>query len=59
MLVRRAVWKRIQCRLMSRKKAGHKHNTRIAKRFFEGVAKFRYLGTTLTDQNIMNKEIKS
>jgi hypothetical protein len=44
---------------MSRKKAGQKHSTRIANRFFEGVAKFRYLGTTLTDKNVMCKEIKS
>jgi hypothetical protein len=26
---------------------------------FEGVAKFKYLETTLTDQKCMNKEIKS
>jgi hypothetical protein len=37
--------------LMSRKKAGQKHSIKIANRSFEGVEKFKYLGTTLTDQN--------
>jgi hypothetical protein len=45
--------------LMSRKKAGQKHSIKIANRFFEGVAKFKYLGTTLTDQNCIQEEIKS
>jgi hypothetical protein len=44
---------------MSRKKAGQKHDIKIAKRSFEGVAKFKYLGTTLTDQTCMQEEIKS
>jgi hypothetical protein len=35
--------------LMSRKKAGQKHSIKITNRSFEGVAKFKYLGTTLTD----------
>jgi ribosomal protein S2 len=35
--------------LMSRKKAAQKHGIKIANRSFERVAKFRYLGTTLTD----------
>jgi hypothetical protein len=45
--------------LMSRKEAGQKHGIKIANRSFEGVAKFKYLVTKLTDQNYMNKEIKS
>jgi hypothetical protein len=44
---------------MSRKKAGQKHGIMIATRSFEGVAKFKYLETTLTDQNCVNEEIKS
>jgi hypothetical protein len=32
---------------MSRKKAGQKHSIKIVKRSFEGVEKFKYLGTTL------------
>jgi hypothetical protein len=45
--------------LLSLKKAGQKHGINIANRSFEGVAKFKYLGTTLTDQNCMQEEIKS
>jgi hypothetical protein len=46
--------------LLSRfKKAGQKHSIKIVNRSFEGVAKFKYLGTTLTDQNCMNEENKN
>jgi ribosomal protein S2 len=45
--------------LMSCKKTGQKHAIKIANRSFEGVAKFKYLGTTLTDQNCIQEEIKS
>jgi hypothetical protein len=41
------------------KSAGQKHGRKIANKSFEGVEKFIYLGTTLTDQNSMNEEIKS
>jgi hypothetical protein len=45
---------------MSRsQKIGQKHSIKIANRSFEYVAKFKYLGTTLTDQNHMHEEIKS
>jgi hypothetical protein len=46
--------------LMSRsQKTGQKYSIKIANRSFEDVAKFKYLGTTLTDQNHMHEEIKS
>jgi hypothetical protein len=46
--------------LMSRsQKMGQKHSIKIANRSFEDVAKFIYLGTTLTDENCMHEEIKS
>jgi hypothetical protein len=48
-----------KCMLMSRKKAGQKYSIKIANRSFEGAAKFKYVGTKLTDQNCMQEEIKS
>jgi hypothetical protein len=40
-------------------KTGQKHSVKIVNRSFEDVAKFKYLGTTLTDQNYIQEEIKS
>jgi hypothetical protein len=40
-------------------KVGKKHSIKIANRYFEDGAKFKYQGTTLTDQNHMHEEIKS
>jgi hypothetical protein len=45
--------------LMSRsQKIGQKHSMKIVNRSSENVAKFKYLGTTLTDQICIHEEIK-
>jgi hypothetical protein len=40
-------------------KTGQKHSIQTENRSPEYVTKFKYLGTTLTDQNCMHEEIKS
>jgi hypothetical protein len=40
-------------------KIGQKHRIKVANRSFEDVANFKYLETTLTDQNCVHEEIKS
>jgi glycerol-3-phosphate O-acyltransferase len=40
-------------------KTGQRQSINIGNRSFESVTKFKYLGTTLTDQNCINEEIKS
>jgi ribosomal protein S2 len=38
---------------------GQNHDLKIANRCFENVVQFRYLGTTVTNQNLIQEEIKS
>jgi hypothetical protein len=45
--------------ITSCQKAGQRQSITIANMPFESVAKFKYLGTTLTDQNCIHEEIKS
>jgi hypothetical protein len=52
--------KKTKYMLVSRcQKAGQRQSIKIANRSFEDVAMFKFLGTTLTDQNCIHKEIKS
>jgi ribosomal protein S2 len=45
--------------LLSRhKNAGKNYDIKIANRCFENVTRFRYLGTTVTNQNLIQDEIK-
>jgi hypothetical protein len=39
-------------------KVGQKHNIKVGNKSFEDVAKFKYLSTTLADQNHVHEEIK-
>jgi ribosomal protein S2 len=45
--------------LLSRhQNAGQNHNIKVANKCFENVAQFRYFGTTITNQNLIQEEIK-
>jgi hypothetical protein len=38
--------------------AGQNHDVKICNRCFENVAEFGYLGTTMTNENLIQEEIK-
>jgi hypothetical protein len=38
--------------------AGQNHDIKIGNRCFENVEQFRYLGTTITNRNLIQEEIK-
>jgi hypothetical protein len=38
--------------------AGQNYDIKVSNRCFENVANFKYLGTTITNQNMIQKEIK-
>jgi ribosomal protein S2 len=44
--------------LSHRQNAGRNHDIKIANSSSENVAQFRYLGTTITNQNLIQEEIK-
>jgi hypothetical protein len=43
--------------LSRQQNAGRNHDIKIANRCFENVAQFRYLGTTITNQNLINSVV--
>jgi hypothetical protein len=48
-----------ECMLQSRhQNARQIHDIKMANRCFENVAQFRYLGTTVTNQNLIQEDIK-
>jgi hypothetical protein len=47
------------CMLLSRhQSAGQNHDIKIANRSFYNVAQLKYLGMTITNQNLIQEEIK-
>jgi hypothetical protein len=62
-LVRRFLWKQTEktkyMLLSLHQNAGHNRNIKRANIAIENVAKFRYLATTVTNQNLIDEEIKS
>jgi hypothetical protein len=45
--------------LSRRQNVEQNRDIKITKRFFENLAQFRYLGMTVTNQNLIQEEIKS
>jgi hypothetical protein len=59
-LFKTTLWKPQILYMLSRhKNAGQNRNIKIADKFFENVAQFKYLATTVTNQNLIREEIKN
>ena len=54
MVIKLSTWSFLEIRMQ-----GRSHSMKIDNRSFERVAEFKYLGTTLTNQNSIHGEIKS
>jgi hypothetical protein len=51
--------RKTKCMLLSRhQNAWKNHDVKLANRCFENVEQFKYLGTTITSQNLIQEEIK-
>jgi hypothetical protein len=44
--------------MLSHHNEGQNRDTKIGNRCFENVAQFKYLGTTITNQNLFEEEIE-
>jgi hypothetical protein len=45
--------------VLHKQNAGHNRTTKVGNEFFENVTKFKYLGTTSTNQNDVHEEVKT
>jgi hypothetical protein len=53
------VYTKFVCMFLSlHQNTGQNHDIKIGNRSFESVAQFKYLGTTITNQNMIQEEIK-
>jgi hypothetical protein len=50
--------KEAKCMLLISRMQGQNHYIKIAKRSFENMAHFIYLGTTVTNQNLVQEKIR-
>jgi hypothetical protein len=48
----------LMCIMSRHQNARQNHDIKIGNRRFENVAQFRYLGTTITNRNLIQEEIK-